>query len=171
MKSKFFGWLIISLLAHQTLSAQSLERYVVGSAGASASGGNVSVDYTIGETLVQTVSGPGNILTQGFHQPAGVGVSVQDVSAFSYKVFPNPFTDMVQVELNLENISFVQLLLVDLYGRVIYMEEKNRLNAGTHLLPVTTSQLASGSYLLSVSVKENNNKLATTSTKQLSLVR
>ena len=139
--------------------------------GASASGANISIDYTVGETVVLTVSDANHTLTQGFHQPAWVNVSVAEVSAFTFRVFPNPFHDQVQVELNIESTSTVQIRLVDIYGRVVYSREMAAVNAGQYTLPLDTKDFAAGSYLLSVYVAEHNKNLPSSSSKQLSLVR
>lgn len=171
MKTKLFSLALALCWLPMALVAQSIERNVVGSAGASASDANVSIDYTLGETVVLTVSNSNNTLTQGFHQPASVSVSVAEVSNYTYSVFPNPFNDMVQVELQLASASTVQIRLVDLYGRVVYSQEMATMNAGPHLLPLDTKDFAAGSYLLSVCVAEHNKNLPTISTRQLSLVR
>ena len=53
--------------------AQSLSPSVIASAGSSFTSAQFSMDYTLGETFVTTLSNGSNILTQGFHQPqAGV---------------------------------------------------------------------------------------------------
>jgi hypothetical protein len=161
----------VLLLFAVNVSAQSLEKRVIGSAGTSASGSNVTVDYTIGETVVSTISNSSNILTQGFHQPVSGTVSIAEVSAFSYKVFPNPFTDLLQVELSVGQTSLVKLWLSDLYGRMVYEVDAKTLDAGNHLLSVNTQPFSAGTYILSVSVKENSNKLTAVSSKQLNLIR
>jgi hypothetical protein len=47
---------------------QSLTPYVVASTGLSASYGSISLSWTLGERVIQTVSDANFILTQGFHQ-------------------------------------------------------------------------------------------------------
>ncbi len=59
---------LIGLSAHN-LSAQSIERSVIGSSGFSYSGPTFQADCTTGETVIATFSGGSVILTQGFHQP------------------------------------------------------------------------------------------------------
>lgn len=60
--------LIISLLFSSLLFSQTLERSVIGSSGTTLSNANTSLDFTVGELVVTTVSNGTNILTQGFQQ-------------------------------------------------------------------------------------------------------
>ncbi len=162
---------LMLLLVTGNLAAQSLDRYVVASTGNSASGSNISVDYTIGELVVLTVGNSNYTLTQGFHQPSSGSVSIEDVSAYTFKVFPNPFTDFVQVELSVEQTSSVQIKLNDIYGRAVYENGLSVVEVGNHVLTVPTQQFAVGTYILSLSVKKSNGKLITTSSRQINLIR
>lgn len=51
------------------VDAQSLSPQVIASGGNSLSGGGYTLDFTIGETIITTLSTGNSILTQGFHQP------------------------------------------------------------------------------------------------------
>ena len=48
-----------------SVSAQT----VISSAGKTTINGNYNVSWTVGETVINTLSAGGTILTQGFHQP------------------------------------------------------------------------------------------------------
>jgi hypothetical protein len=48
---------------------QSIERQVISCMGHSFVNANVQVDFTLGETAIQTFSMNGIVVTQGFHQP------------------------------------------------------------------------------------------------------
>lgn len=58
------------------LQAQSLERQVIGSSGTTINNSDVTLDFTVGELAVTTITN-GTTLTQGFHQ----GVIALSVSA------------------------------------------------------------------------------------------
>lgn len=47
-----------------------ITRQVIGSTGGAAAGTNIAISYTVGETVIQTISNS-MILTQGFQQPDG----------------------------------------------------------------------------------------------------
>lgn len=48
--------------------SQNIERQVIGSAGQSFSNATLSMDFTVGELVVTTITDGSSILTQGFHQ-------------------------------------------------------------------------------------------------------
>lgn len=172
MKTTFFYLILVAaFLSGTSAFAQSLERKVVASAGRSGSGAGISVDYTIGEPLVQTYSAGGNILTQGFHQPASSPVSVEEITeVLNYSVFPNPFSDVVQVSLTVSDAAGVQLKLTDIAGRVVHQAKPADYTAGTHLLSVNTASLAQGSYLL-VATVNGPGKIPVSISKRVELIR
>ena len=172
MKTKF---LFITLMALFGLShaafGQSLERNVIASSGRSCSGVNINIDYTIGETLVQTYTGGSTILTQGFHQPATGNVSIEEVTdVISSNVFPNPFTDVVQLELNINQPASVELKLSDITGRILNVANAVDYNQGRQILLLTTANLASGSYLL-VATVTGEGKVPVYLSKKIQLIR
>jgi len=77
---KFFYTIVLSLVAFTIATAQQLTPSVVSSAGASFTSAEFSLDYTLGETFITTLSNGTNILTQGFHQPQA-GVIVEGCTA------------------------------------------------------------------------------------------
>jgi hypothetical protein len=52
-----------------TASSQTISRKVMGTSGGNFTQGNYSLSFTIGETVIPTVSAPGYVITQGFQQP------------------------------------------------------------------------------------------------------
>ncbi|MFM7104490.1 MAG: hypothetical protein ACKOW8_03140, partial [Flavobacteriales bacterium] len=52
--------------------SQSLSPTVIATSNGSYVGSTFSMDYTVGETFINTLSGDGYILTQGFHQPESI---------------------------------------------------------------------------------------------------
>ncbi|HCT29463.1 MAG TPA: hypothetical protein DIW31_01735 [Bacteroidales bacterium] len=60
--------LILSLALLQTFGQTTIVMQVVSSAGGSQSTTNLSIDWTLGETVIGDVSGGSLILTQGFQQ-------------------------------------------------------------------------------------------------------
>jgi len=77
---KFFYTLLLAMSAFNFTLAQQLSPSVISSAGASFQTQSFSLDYTLGETFVTTLSNGQNILTQGFHQPQA-GVVVEGCTA------------------------------------------------------------------------------------------
>ncbi len=56
------------LIAASQFSAQTIERQVIGSAGTTLTNGTISLDFTVGELAVSTITDGTTTLTQGFHQ-------------------------------------------------------------------------------------------------------
>ncbi|MFT3908131.1 MAG: T9SS type A sorting domain-containing protein [Ferruginibacter sp.] len=67
MKNIFMMFVLLAI-AFST-SAQSISRSAISSAGGTLSGGSNQLTYTIGETMIPTLTAAGNTLTQGFQQP------------------------------------------------------------------------------------------------------
>ncbi|MCB9184283.1 MAG: PKD domain-containing protein [Flavobacteriales bacterium] len=63
--------LSFTLLSSALLSAQSITPSVVGTAGGYGTAGATTLNWTVGEMSVSTLNNGSNILTQGYHQPAG----------------------------------------------------------------------------------------------------
>ena len=74
---------IASLVFTMALSAQNISNKVMPSVGGSLSSGTHQISFTIGETLISTLTTSGNILTQGFQQPnnSGKDLSLQNPGA------------------------------------------------------------------------------------------
>jgi len=56
------------LMSSVAMGQVQITRQVIGSTGGDVTGSNISVSFTVGETVIQTVSNS-MILTQGFQQP------------------------------------------------------------------------------------------------------
>lgn len=80
MNHKFLTLPLLSVVCSMA-GAQSISPTVIGSAGGSGSTGGVSIDWTVGETAITTLSNGGNILTQGFHQGDPVKIKA-NIGAF-----------------------------------------------------------------------------------------
>lgn len=78
-----FGALALPLL--------SFGQEVISSQGDSYTDASGSIDFTIGEVVIETVGDASNDLTQGFHQTNWSFVGIDDIDpSFEVKVFPNP---------------------------------------------------------------------------------
>ena len=72
---------------------------VVSSSGDSYSNGNIIMDYTLGEIVIETFSNNANILTQGFHQGVlNVTTAVINLD-IKTKIYPNPTSNLLIIEL------------------------------------------------------------------------
>jgi hypothetical protein len=129
-----------ALLITITASAQE----VVSTQGDSYSNANGSIDFTIGEVIINTVNEGTNDITQGFHQTNWNFVELEDhAPAFEVSIFPNPTEDVLNIRTDkFENISYA---LYDQQGKLVL---KDMLSGA--LSPIVVNQLAPGSYSLTL---------------------
>ena len=86
---------IVFLLFVSTLSAQE----VISSQGETYSNANGSMDFTVGEVVINTGTNGTNDLTQGFHQTNWNLVGVEDFAPnYEATIFPNPTQDVLNIK-------------------------------------------------------------------------
>ncbi|MDD3877078.1 MAG: T9SS type A sorting domain-containing protein [Bacteroidales bacterium] len=153
-KNLFF--LITGLLfLGSTVFGQTIQNSVISSAGGSASSGNVKMDFTLGETVIETVSASGNTLTQGFHQTNLTLVAIVNIELFpEISVYPNPTTELVNLDIP-ANYSLLDIRMYDLNGKLL----RTIANA-SGLVTFDVRDLAKGTYYLQV-INPQNNELKT----------
>lgn len=88
--------LTILLLAAKTAIAQQ----VVASAGHSGTVTGYAVDWTLGETVIETISGTDHTLTQGMHHTKLMVTALFDIVSpgMEAKVYPNPTGRFLRME-------------------------------------------------------------------------
>jgi len=112
----------LALLVYCSLaSAQSLKPSVIASGGRHATGPNIQLSYTVGETMVTTRSQGSVVLTQGFQQTYKNTVGVpQMAEGVLVSVFPNPTTDRVNLLVKGENTNHYIARLYSLTGQLLH---------------------------------------------------
>ena len=126
---------------------------VIASQGETLSNGTNSIDYTIGEVVINTVSNGTNDLTQGFHQTNWSFVGVDDLAPeLTISVYPNPMMESLTIKATASEIN--NYVFYDAKGRVV---QQGSIESETTVLDV--QGVAPGSYSLAVLV---NHKLAKT---------
>ncbi|MEX1001685.1 MAG: T9SS type A sorting domain-containing protein [Crocinitomicaceae bacterium] len=99
MKKVFKSLFFIAIINPLLLSSQE----VVSVQGDSYNNDNKSVDFTIGEIIINTVSDSTNDITQGFHQTKWDFLNIElHNSNVEIKVYPNP----VEKQLNIETFPY-----------------------------------------------------------------
>ena len=117
---------------------------VVSSQGETFSNANGSMDFTVGEVVINTGTNGTNDLTQGFHQTNWNFLGVEDFAPnYEVTIFPNPTQDVLNIKTNtFENVNYT---LYDAQGKLVM---QNILTA--EQTPIQVSQLAPGAYSLSI---------------------
>ncbi len=142
MKSIYL--LVISLSMTLTTAAQL---QVMGSAGGEATNNAGSFSWTMGETVINTIEGTGNRITQGFQQGnlhASTGIDKSEDFGVEMKVYPNPTKDYLTVETQKQSGNLV-FALYDINGRMLK-------NGGVEAsrFDINLSSYPPGSYILQI---------------------
>ena len=139
---------VFSFFAVLSGSAQE----VVATQGDSYSNASANIDFTLGEVIIDTGTDGNNDLTQGFHQTNWNFLGVEDFAPnYEATIFPNPTEDVLNIRTStFENVTYT---LYDAQGKLVM---QNILSA--EQTPIQVSQLAPGSYLLTLNNETQNLK-------------
>lgn len=132
----------IVLLAIIQVQAQSIERQVIGVGGLTLSKDAITLDFTIGETIVTTISQGNSILTQGFHQiPFAEVITVIEPDTSTFSLYPNPTSGLVYVEG--KDIQEIELYAIT--GQRVYATSQSNfdithLSSGVYIVRIRTTK-------------------------------
>jgi len=145
----------IALTTVTLVTGQSLSPTVIASGGDFSEGSNgYSLSWTLGEPVIETVSGGGNFLTQGFQQTRVDGL----VGIFrpqpneEFLLYPNPTESHVILDLKEKRYETVVISQYDLLGKEIAQysfSQKQKMH-------IDFTGLPSATYLLKVMIIEAN---------------
>jgi Secretion system C-terminal sorting domain len=137
-----------------SLSAQSIERQVIGIGGNNNTDEQILLDWTLGETFTAFDNAPFGHYKEGFLQPLFLNEkldnpdnqSEQNLSDyFDAEVFPNPFNGIFTFQINNVLKSDAQLIILDYSGRVLM---KKILPVGSLKMEWAINDYPSGLYFL-----------------------
>ena len=133
-----------------SVSAQT----VISSAGKTTINGNYNVSWTVGETVINTLSAGGTILTQGFHQPLLIEIlptGIEKELLLDMIAYPNPAFDKVLFKGG-DPSGIYHIRVVDKLGRILLQKT---LPASD--LEILVEGYDNGTYLIEV-VEDKTNK-------------
>ena len=148
--------------------SQKLSPEVISAAGDVSKTASVSLEWTLGETVVETSKTADKHYTQGFHQtylkvtrifpPKNENLA----SEYDILIFPNPVESMLEIKISTENLSQeeagkLDLFLVNISGQQLLVQKTNE-KFGSIFLDMTT--YPTGTYFLKAQ-KENGLLLKT----------
>jgi hypothetical protein len=147
MKTKIHStiFLLLILLYANMLQAQSGTH----AAGIEATSGSGQVSASVGQVFTATNSSPSAYLAEGVHQPYEISVitSVQPLSeaAAHIDVYPNPFTDAVNIRLENRTAGDWMYILYTMNGKQVM---QGRIDSDVTFVPAAF--LAKGTYMLRI---------------------
>ena len=131
--------------------AQRLSPSVLAVSGGTATTQTMTLDWTLGEAVVETSYTPERLYTQGFHQPllqvSELQNQINPDAGYTITVAPNPVTSYLTVGITAPQEDPLQLRLTDLNGRQYTLPI---LPATTRSTQVDMTQFPTGTYLLHI---------------------
>ena len=130
--------LLFLLLTSLSVTAQE----VIATQGDSYSNTSGSIDFTVGEVVINTGTDGSNSITQGFHQSNWKFVGVEDHAPnYEVSIFPNPTEEVLNIKTSkFENVKYT---MYDTQGKLVL---QGKLSAEQTTIQVR--KIAAGSYSL-----------------------
>lgn len=147
-------YLILSLWLLSTMAVargQTISPDVIASSGNEGTAGQTTVQWTLGEAAINSLSTNSLMITQGFHQPSYLLTAVAP-GAFqpeiAISVGPNPARDAINLYgLDSPDLRDVTVQLIDLHGRIL---QRWQLPATARPARLGLEGIADGAYFLRI---------------------
>lgn len=147
-------WVLFSLLT--LLFTNTFAQQSINASGSSVQTSGGSVSYSVGQIDYHTINSASGTISQGVQQPFEIfeiGISENNNICISAKLFPNPTTDYLQLQINFndkQELNEISYLLLDINGKVlskeIIIEEQSI---------ITMAHFAVGTYFLNIVSKNS----------------
>jgi len=128
--------------------SQQLSPEVISSGGDHFQNGDLSLSWTIGETVISTLESD-YILTQGFHQDFFIitAVDEQKLENISVNIFPNPTPDYINIEWRSDSktVENISIQLLDANGRLII---EKTFNSSQEIMKLNLQSFERSHYIL-----------------------
>ncbi len=160
MKTKNFCLVVavFTFLQGNKIHSQSISPQSINSSGSTMSQNNGSLSFTVGELVVLTqTDSDGNTLGGGFTSGATISTaSIQepDLAIIKVKVFPNPTSDLVTVEIQDTKLSNVIFEVSDASGKIL---SYGKYAGIANKIGINTASWNNGIYFLNI--KDMNSQL------------
>jgi hypothetical protein len=82
--------------------------------------------------------------------PNTTGIDETSVVESSFRIYPSPATEIVNINYELEADTRVSVIVMDITGKVVYRAEKGNQTANLYRETVNVSELPSGYYMVSL---------------------
>lgn len=122
---------------------------VIGAAGGAHSSEEITLEWTLGETFVESTVAGNRWYTEGFHQPllSAKALFRSNARGYDIKIFPNPTSEFLNVFIKTNEEEAINLKLVDVTGKIIYEQV---VAPKTPQVQLILKHIPEGIYMLSV---------------------
>jgi len=136
------------------ISAQELTHQVLVPVAGVSSTGSINYSQTIGETAVEIINSSDFVFTQGFQQP-GIKVSkVNPPPGNGVKVYPNPVTEYVTVELFGSDTREFRIEFITISGTTFKVENLGFKNQYWHIEQYSVEKFSKGLFIIRIISKD-----------------
>ena len=148
---------MVAILLSTITYAQKISPQVISSAGNQHVINSISFEWTLGEVAVTTLQGSNNAITQGFHQPKYVVTNIGEPLSGTEKinVYPNPTSDLIQIEIMLNNNRVIYARITDINGKLVW---DNEYKGKQVTESISLKNYPNGNYFLNLSFDNGNSK-------------
>ncbi|HCM77149.1 MAG TPA: hypothetical protein DIS90_12250 [Cytophagales bacterium] len=135
-------------LCGYSIIAQSLPAQVISTSGDNFMKTNGSLEWTLGEIMIESYSRPVGFLTQGFQQPSKVTITnIERDIENGIAVYPNPVREVLFVKITEAGTYTIELF--NLLGQRV-VNENSIVQSTSHTQEVAVQALSAAMYLLRV---------------------
>jgi hypothetical protein len=150
MRNRLFLLLSVICLSFSAY-AQKVERSIISAAGGSSLTPKYTLDWTMGEFAIETISSNGKMYTQGFHQPLQIITTTAPVTrtgiVYNISMAPNPVSSILKFSISSVKTVVVFVTIADVNGLIF---KQYKVNSANGTLRINMSGLPSGTYTLTV---------------------
>lgn len=148
-KSKLLVIVLFAIAANSF--SQNLSQAIVSTQGSFDKTESMTLEWTLGETYVETVSQHNTIFTQGFHQTflnKSLNIHPTLANPFEIVVFPNPTNSLVNILINADYVGALNINVYDVKG--LHVKEMKTLLFDSKIT-LNIADLPSGVYIIQFS--------------------
>lgn len=163
MKRLILPILVLTILNIKAQNIDTLNQIVISNAGEVLESENYVLNFTLGEFAIETLESDETMLTQGFHQTdPSDSISVVATQAVSFDteiiVYPNPFQNVINIEMNFLNGRSIEIRLFDGVGKIL--QNRNHL-IRSNTIELDVSEYPNGVYYLEITDNKEHKKQST----------
>jgi len=143
MKRSIF--ILISLLFAVSATAQ-IKQEVIASAGGYNTANGLSISWTLGETIIPTFKNGDLVLTHGFQSQLIITTVEENLDVMvNLKIFPNPASDIVNIQFETPVETEIIVYLLDSQGKLV---KKDIIESSMTQKQINMQDLAGGIYYI-----------------------
>lgn len=116
---KKFLLILATVVLSLTVTAQ-VKQEVIASAGGYATSSNITLSWTLGETIIPTFSSSNIILTHGFQSVLKTVVVEENIEdEVTVTVYPNPTSELINIAFDEPVDAEIKVYLLNAVGRMV----------------------------------------------------